>query len=224
MPNLAPRLRAATLLGAALLAAACSRPGPWNRDDLNGAVVTPPIPKPDFTLADTRGRRYDFRRATRGKVALLYFGYTRCADVCPLQMANVAAALRRLGPRVAKQVTVVFVTTDSVRDQPRQLRRWLDRFDPAFVGLTGSLARVNAIQTGTRILAASLPEPDGHGGYAMGHSALMLAFTRDDTAHLAFPPDVTVDGWVADLRRLVAAGPPPARLAPGSLPPRPATD
>ena len=224
MPSPATRLRAATLLGAALLAAACSRPGPWSRDNLNGAVVTPPIPKPDFTLTDTRGRRYDFRRATRGKIALLSFGYTRCPDVCPLQMANVAAALRRLGPRMARQVSVVFVTTDSARDQPALLRRWLNRFDPAFVGLTGSLARVNAIQTATRILAASLPEPDGHGGYTMGHSALVLAFTPDDTAHVAFPPDVTVDGWAADLRRLVAAGPPPARLSPGSLPPRPATD
>jgi len=203
----------------ALLAlAACSPGGRWNPHDLGGAVVTPSIHKPAFVLTDTRGEPYDFRARTAGKVALLYFGYTHCPDVCPLQMAHVAAALHRLGPEIAHEVAVVFVTVDSVRDTPQRLRAWLDGFDSSFVGLTGSLERVNAIQTGTHILAASRPEPDGHGGYAMGHSAAVLAFTRDDSAHVAFPSDVTQDGWTADLERLVAVGPPPASMRPEAHP------
>jgi len=215
-----PSLRIALVL-AALPAAACSRPDRWTRATLDGAVVTPSVAKPDFTLTDTHGRPYDFRRATRGRIAVLYFGYTQCPDVCPLQMLHVAQALRRLGPGVAGQVAVVFVTTDSARDSLPALRRWLDGFDSSFVGLTGSLARVNAVQRDLRILAEARPEANGHGGYDMGHSALALAFTRDDSAHVAFPPDVTEDGWVANLRRLVERGPPPASLSPGTLPARP---
>jgi len=216
----------AALLAAAglLTAAACARAPRWARATLDGAIVTPAVPKPDFTLTDTRGEPYEFARATRGRIALLYFGYTHCTDECPMQLSNIAMALRRLGPAVARQVAVVFVTTDSAHDPPARIRRWLDGFDTSFVGLTGSLDRVNAVQTGTRLLPPAAPEPDGHGGYEMGHSALVLAFTRDDSVHVAFPPDVTVDGWVANLRRLVALGPPPPALSPGVLPPRPATE
>ncbi len=190
---------------------ACAHPGGWSRD-LGGAVVTPPIARPDFVLEDTRGLPYDFRARTGGRVTLLYFGYTRCPDVCPLQMAHLAAALHGLDPAVARQVTVVFVTTDSARDTPAALRAWLDHFDTSFVGLTGSLERVNAIQRSTHVLAAAQPEPDGHGGYLMGHSALVLAFTRDDTAHIAFPSGTTAAGWTSDLRRLVELGPPPPAI------------
>ena len=185
---------------------------------MGGAVVTPSIPRPDFVFTDTRGRPFDFRERTRQRTTLLYFGYTHCPDVCPLQMAHIAAALHRLDPDLARQVTVVFVTVDSARDTPQRLRQWLDQFDSSFVGLTGSLERVNAVQTGTRILAASRPEPDGRGGYTMRHSAPVLAFTRDDSAHVAFPPDVSEGGWTADLRRLVEVGPPPAAMRPGARP------
>jgi protein SCO1/2 len=199
------------LVVTAVLVTACSRSGRWSAADLGGAVMTPPIPKPDFVLTDTRGRPFDFRRETAGSVTLLYFGYTHCPDVCPLQMAHIATALHDLGPAVASRVRVVFVTTDSVRDTPARMREWLDRFDSSFVGLTGSLDRVNAIQRGTHILAAARREPDGAGGYLMGHAAAVLAFTRDDTAHVAFPGAVPDSSWAADLARLVEFGPPAAK-------------
>ena len=92
----APPGARAALAAAFLLAAACSGPGGWNRADLNGAVLTPPIPKPDFTLTDTHGRLYDFRRETHGRIVLLYFGYTHCEDMCPLQMQDVLDLLAGL--------------------------------------------------------------------------------------------------------------------------------
>ncbi len=203
--------RAAVLLATALLVATCGRQGGWSRD-LGGAIITPPIPRPDFVLEDTRGLPYDFRARTGGRVTLLYFGYTHCPDVCPLQMSHLAAALHGPDSAVARHVTVVFVTTDSARDTPPVLRAWLDHFDTSFVGLTGSLERVNAIQRSTHVLAEAERQPDGHGGYLMGHSGLVLAFTRDDTAHIAFSPATTAAGWTADLRRLVEIGPPPPAI------------
>ncbi len=220
----APRARpglagAALLLTLALPLTGCSAPGPWSRADLGGAIIIPPIAKPDFTFTDTRGRPFDFRSATREGITLLYFGFTHCADVCPLQMDHVARALRALQPAVARQIRVVFVTTDSARDSLPRLRRWLDHFDARFVGVTAGLDRVNAVLGALRILpqAARIPTDSG---YDMGHSALVLAFGRDDTSRVAFPPSTTPEGWTRDLTRLVTIGPPPDSLGPGPLPPQ----
>jgi protein SCO1 len=203
--------------------AGCSRAARWTSADLGGAVVIPPIPKPGFTFTDTRGRPCDFRRETAGTVTLLYFGFTHCQDVCPEQMSHVARALRALSPAVARQIRVVFVTIDSTRDSLPRMRRWLDHFDSSFVGLTADLPRVNAVLAALRILpqAARIPSDSG---YDMGHSALVLAYSRDDTAHVAFPPSTTAAGWKDDLTRLVTIGPPPDTLGPGPLPSGPATN
>ena len=73
-----------------------------------------------------------------GSITLLFFGYTYCPDECPMHMANIGAALKKLPPGIADQVKLVFVTTDPARDTPVELRRWLDNFDRHFVGLTGT--------------------------------------------------------------------------------------
>jgi protein SCO1/2 len=180
-------------------------------------AYSPARPAPPLQLTDQDGRPFDVA-SLKGTPVFVYFGYTHCPDVCPLQMANIAAALRRLPPAVAREIRVVFVSTDSVRDSLPRMRHWLDQFDSSFVGLTASLARVNAVLAATRILAQAAPQPDGHGGYLMGHSGLVLAFARDDTARIAFPPSTTAEGWTRDLTRLVTIGPPPASLGPGPLP------
>src|SRR5256885_1762867 len=115
-------------------------------DTYRGGVVTPPLPKPRFVLTDTSGAPFDFWNRTLDSVTLLFFGYTNCPDQCPMHMANIGQALRKLPPDVADHVQLVFVTTDPSRDTPALLRRWLDRFDRRFVGLTGSDAAVAAVQ------------------------------------------------------------------------------
>jgi protein SCO1/2 len=202
------RLRLVCLaLTAAVLA--CSRSGDAGEHAVGGVIITPAIPKPDFVLTDTRGQPFDFRASTRGKIALLFFGYTHCPDVCPLHMANIAAALRELPPATAHDVSVVFVTTDSARDSLPRLRQWLNGFDSTFVGLTGSLKRVNAIQAKLRLLAPAEREQVG-ASYGINHSAVVIAFTRDDSAHVVYPFGVQRAAWTADLERLVKVGPPRA--------------
>ena len=102
-----------------------------------GGLVTPPLPKPKFVLSDTSGAPFQFWPRTQGYVTLLFFGYTYCPDQCPMHMANIGVALKRLPAAIADQVKLVFVTTDPARDTPAELRRWLDNFDKRFVGLTG---------------------------------------------------------------------------------------
>src|SRR3982750_1080321 len=116
---------------------------PGKSESYRGGLVTPPLPKPRFVLTDTSGAPFDFWNRTQGSVTLLFFGYTECPDQCPLHMAKIGVALKSLPPGVADQVKPVFVTTDPARDTPAVLRRWLDHFDPHFVGLTGTEAALN---------------------------------------------------------------------------------
>src|SRR5579884_2466630 len=102
-------------------------------DDYRGGLVTPPLPKPSFILTDTSGRRFDFAAVTKGYVTLLFFGYTYCPDQCPMHMANLSAALKKLPAGTAERVKLVFLTTDPARDTPQVLRRWLDLFDRRFI-------------------------------------------------------------------------------------------
>ena len=117
-----------------------------------GGLISPLLPKPRFTLTDTSGAPYNFLAKTRGYVTLLFFGYTHCPDMCPLQMHMIADALKKISPAAANQFKVVFVTTDPDRDTPQVLRTFLDHFDKRFIGLTGNQEAIDAAQ-----IAANLP-------------------------------------------------------------------
>jgi protein SCO1/2 len=88
-----------------------------------------------FSLIDQHGRRVT-DRDFRGHYMLVYFGYTRCPDVCPTSLEKATRALQRLGDR-AKAIVPVFVTIDPERDTPKVLADYLSNFHPGFVGLTG---------------------------------------------------------------------------------------
>src|SRR3954463_13723013 len=128
--------------------AALSPPDP---SGLRGVRPEAAYPRPSFTLTDTSGAPYDFATRTAGRATILFFGYTECPDECPTAMADVASALRK-APDLRNQVSIVFVTTAPKRASPRVIRRWLDRFDESFVGLTGSPQQLTAAQQ-----AAHLP-------------------------------------------------------------------
>ncbi|HET7530895.1 MAG TPA: SCO family protein [Mycobacteriales bacterium] len=173
---------------------------------LHGAIPSDHALKPSFRLVDTSGKPYDFAAATHGKATLLYFGYTHCPDECPTAMADVAAALRRTDPAIARQVDVVFVTTDPWRDSKRVLRKWLDRFSPSFIGLTGSPTQVAAAEVAMGMPIAkreAAPKRYGSGKYAVNHFAAVLAYGRDDRVATLYPSGITPAEIAADLPVLV---------------------
>jgi protein SCO1/2 len=171
-------------------------------DDYRGGLVTPPLPKPRFFLADTSGRAFDFATATKGYVTLLFFGYTYCPDQCPMHMANLSAALKRMPAAAAERVKLVFVTTDPARDTPQVLRRWLDTFDRRFVGLTGSEPEIARVQRMAGVPVATKSGP-ANGSYAVAHANFVLAYSKDDLAHVIYPGGVSKDDWVHDLPLLI---------------------
>ena len=205
-----PRFAIALLAPALLLATACEgrRAPSAGTPEAGGASAAReypnPRPKPDFTLTDTEGRPYAFREATEGSMTLLFFGYTSCPDICPVHMANIAAALHKLPDAVARQVTVVFVTTDPERDTPEVIRAWLDHFDPRFVGLTGTQAEVDSAQTAMRLPPAYKEASVEGRPYTVAHSAHVIAFTRDGLARFALPFGTRQSEWAQEIPRLVA--------------------
>jgi protein SCO1/2 len=200
--------RWALAIGTILLASACKPPGPkvFNPAGLAGPTVDPPIAKPDFVLRTTEGRPFDFRKETEGYIALLFFGYTHCPDICPVHLANIAAALSKAGPEVNNAIKVVFVTTDPDRDTPQVMRHWLDKFDPRFIGLTGDSASIGAALRQLRMGAPTREQLPNDTTYYVGHSAIVLAFTRDNLAHVVYPFGVRQADWAKDLQLLVTKG------------------
>lgn len=197
----------AVLVAAAVTACGASAPpAPAKAPMLHGAVPDQHAPRPTFTLRDTAGATYDFAARTRGRVTLLYFGYTHCQDECPTTMADIASGLRQVPAGVRDQVTVVFVTTDPRRDSATVLRRWLDRFDRSFVGLTGTPDEVTAAEHAVGVMAATTESaaPSQHvGQYAVSHFAAALAYGRDDRVAALYPSGVTPADYAADLPVLV---------------------
>jgi protein SCO1/2 len=167
-----------------------------------GGLVTPPLAKPRFVLTDTSGTPFDFWQKTQGSITLLFFGYTSCPDQCPMHMANLGMALKKLPSGVADQVKLVFVTTDPARDTGPVLRRWLDYFDKRFIGLTGTEAVLQAVQRAAGVPPAEKQDV-GNGDYAVAHANFVLAYTKDDLAHVIYPGGVTKDDWAHDLPLLI---------------------
>jgi protein SCO1/2 len=174
------------------------------RDEVtyHGGLVTPPLPKPKFTLTDTFGAPYDLWSNTKGYLTLLFFGYTYCPDECPLHMHNIASALQKVPTGVVEQIKVVFVTTDPERDSAKVLRSWLDNFDERFIGLTGSEAAIEAAQREAGIAPAT-KSILANGDYAVGHAAFVFAYSKDNFAHLIYPSGMTEEDWAHDLPYLV---------------------
>jgi protein SCO1 len=164
-----------------------------------GGLISPPLPKPSFTLTDTSGAPFDFALKTQGHVTLLFFGYTHCPDMCPIQMHMIEEALKKLSAASADQIKVVFVTTDPDRDSPQGLRSWLDHFDKRFVGLTGSQSAIDAAQIATNLSPAKKSAVRPGGAYEVGHSAFVLAYTKDNLAHVMYPVGMKADDWAHDL-------------------------
>ncbi|MEU5833933.1 SCO family protein [Streptomyces diacarni] len=165
---------------------AADKPATVEKQEKGGTVLDQPFDKPDLTLTDTHGEKYDFIEETKGHPTLLYFGYTNCPDVCPLTMSNIAVAKAKLPKEEQKKLRVVFVTTDPERDTPEELGKWLRGQDPSFTGLTGDF---DTIQAGARSLGVSV-EPSykkKNGDVVSTHGAQVLAFSpKDDKAHVLY--------------------------------------
>jgi protein SCO1/2 len=189
-----------SLLVAGLLLAACQHEeaAPWQLTDISGHM-----PDLSFRLTDDRGQTVT-AADYRGKVALLYFGYTHCPDVCPLTLAHLHVAMQQLGT-LADSTRILFVSVDPARDTPQALHAYVSAFDPHVVGLTGSPADVEALTK--RYRAAFSREPGkADGDYDVSHSSGIYIFDSSGKARLLATPSDPQDKLVHDLHLLLSTG------------------
>lgn len=166
-----------------------------------GGAINPPQPAADFTLKDIHGAPFRLA-AQQGKIVLLYFGYTHCADACPMTLANLARVRKALGADAA-QVEVVFVTTDPERDTSEVMQKYLANFDPTFVGLRGDWADVSPILQKYFGSSAKQLDVGTSGSYSVDHTTFIYVIDRKLQWRVLFAPNSKIEDMVSDLRYLL---------------------
>lgn len=187
-----------TLLFACLLGA-CGPAAPAEDPPLKGARLGGA-----FSLTDQNGQRVT-ERSYAGKYRLIYFGYTFCPDVCPVDMRVLGAGLRRFeerNPEAGAKVQPIFVSVDPARDTPPVLRAFVANFHPRLVGLTGTpdeLARM------ARAYGASYMRSEGAtpGTYLMDHTRNAVLYNPAGEPLAIIPYDQGPDGVANELSRWV---------------------
>ncbi len=185
------------LLGLCLGLAGCGSAGP----PFALQNVTGLLPSLEFQLTNQDNRAVT-AADYRGKVVMLYFGYTHCPDACPTTLATLAAAIRGLGPQAA-EIRVLFVTVDPKRDTAAVLRSYVGFFGPQFVGLRGDGDELTALSKRYRV-AFHLEPPDRNGEYAVDHSSAIFVFDGTGRARLLGSESDGAAKIAQDLRRLAA--------------------
>jgi protein SCO1/2 len=165
-------------------------------ENLNGAVLDPALPAPDFSLVREDGTEFRLS-AYRGKIVLLYFGYTSCPDVCPATMAELRQAREALSSGLADQVQVVIVAVDPDRDTPERIQQYAEHFDESFTGLSGSLGELQQIWDAYGI-TRTIEESRSASGYLVSHTARVYLVDKTGNLRLSFafgtpPEDITHD-------------------------------
>ncbi len=180
-------------LAGLVLVAGCDGGPKFQSTDITGAPYGKAL-----ELADTQGKiRHleDFR----GKVLVLFFGFTRCPDICPTTLAEIAAAVKSLGAD-AERVQVLFVTVDPERDTPQALREYVGAFDPRFVALRGDEAATQRVAKDFKIYYEKRKQG---ASYTVDHSAQAYVLDAQGRLRLLVRHDRIGKDLAPDLRTLL---------------------
>ena len=159
-----------------------------------------------FTLVDHEGitrTDADFR----GRFMLVYFGYTYCPDICPTGLQTMTDALDMLGAAV-KRVQPLFISIDPARDTVPELKQYLENFQPAILGLTGSEAQVRAVARAYKVhrRKVNLSEPEDANDYLVDHSSITYLMGPDGGFVTLFPHGTEPEFMADAIRRYLEAG------------------
>lgn len=158
-----------------------------------GTALTEPVPVSGLELVDQHGHTFDLADDLEGDVALVFFGFTRCPDVCPFTMAQLSSVYSELGE--PDDLKVVLVTVDPEHDTPEVVGGYVERFDPSFIGLTG---------TNSQIAAAAKTFFVGYGGAGVDtvHTEYVTVLDRQGRMRYVYGSDV-VRSLARDLPNLM---------------------
>lgn len=192
------------LLAAAALLAGCDRPSaPDTKLQFRGVDITGAEYGRALALPDQDGKLRtlaDFK----GKVTVVFFGYTQCPDVCPTTMAELAQVKKSLGAD-GERVQGVFVSVDPERDTPQLLKAYMANFDAGFVALRGSPEQTAAAAKEFKVFYAKVPGKT-EGSYTVDHTAGSYVFDAAGRLRLFVRYGSGADALTADLKTLLASG------------------
>ena len=190
-------------IAAALSLAGCSSPPAPSRAPLQGAKLGGP-----FSLTDQNGHQVT-DRTYAGHYRIMYFGYTFCPDVCPVDVQNIGAGLRLLeqsDPAIAAKIVPIFVSVDPARDTPAVLKEYVGHFHPRMVGLTGSPAAIAAVAEEYAITYDKGDVSPG-GGYMVSHSRVAYLMDPDNKPLALLPEDQSGQAVADEAKRWVKVAP-----------------
>jgi protein SCO1/2 len=167
-----------------------------------GTTYAEPYPAaPDFVLTKGDGTSFQLSEM-RGKIVLLFFGYTSCPDVCPTTMAELNQALGQLTPQEADQVQVLFVTVDPQRDTPERVDEYVDFFNPAFLGLSGTEDELAPVWNDYGVYR-EIVDSTSAAGYLVDHTARVTLIDADGNMRVSFGFDTPVEDIVHDVKLIL---------------------
>jgi protein SCO1/2 len=169
-----------------------------NASTLKAGVFSPPRQAPDFSLQGSDGRELKLSRY-HGKVVVLGFGFTSCAEVCPTTLATLAQARRKLGA-AGNDVQIVYVTVDPERDVAERMKKYLDTFDPTFIGGTGTAEQLSTVRKDYGVFAERKVQGNS---YSVAHSSFTYLIDRHGGLRALMPYGHGPDDYAQDLRVLL---------------------
>ena len=181
------------------LATACS-PAGAEAPPLEGARIGGP-----FTLTNQDGQRVSSDQFN-GKYRLVYFGYTYCPDICPVDLQQIGLAMKQLeesDPELAAKVQPIFITTDPERDTPKVMKEYVAAFHPRLIGLTGTPEEIAAVSKSFGVYALK-QESEGASDYLVNHSRLAILFGPEGKPIALLPHEEGADAIAAELERWVS--------------------
>lgn len=188
-------IRLLAILLLALVTTACERAKVFESIDVTGAPFGS-----DFSLVDHNGERRTLADY-RGKVVVVFFGFTHCPDVCPTQLSVLAQAKELLG-KDGQRLQAVFITLDPARDTPQILAQYVPAFDPTFVGLTGTAEEIAATAKEFKIFYEKVAGKT-EASYTLNHTAASYAFDPEGRLRLFVKHEQTPASIAADLKKLL---------------------
>jgi protein SCO1/2 len=177
------------------VAAGCDRGPQFRSTDITGAPYGQQLELTDHTGKPRKLEDW------RGKVVVLFFGFTHCPDICPTTLADIAGAVKSLGPD-AERVQVLMVSVDPERDTPDALAKYVSAFDPRFLGLRGDLPATRRVAQEFKIYFEKRKQGDT---YAVDHSGQSYVLDAQGRLRLLVRHDRIAQDLAADLRTLLSS-------------------
>lgn len=197
-------ITAAVILGVIILGGGSHNASKPTATPLDETDFNPPRPVNDFTLTSQTGQPLKLSDL-RGKVVVIFFGYTNCPDECPTTMADYKRVKAALGQDAAR-VAFVFISVDGARDTPQRLSDYLGAFDSSFIGLTGDDAAIRTVAKDYGVFFQRDPAPANDPNYAVEHTLSSFVLNTKGQLQIVFPYNTAPDLMAQRLQAVLREG------------------